>query len=378
MREKLHEKSHHKDQSREQQYSKWIDQAFGSRENKIIKRDYLQGILTPAQLEVMNIDTYSDGSPREVDPASDQRPLVINLTGNWGQGTQVEAEAKAFAIAMGDIPFGMVNPSLPEHGASGKLEKGWNSDEDFDKSADAIGLYLTELHEKSPKRKIILNAWSMGGVTALLLVKKFPGLIDGLVLMDTPAFPMDFNEVAKNFVLYAGAKGIQKEDPFSGIKTKFKGLSVFIERLRDQGKELNGMNLRKVVLASGKSLAKQDMTQTLQTFSRADDNKNRDIQILLLRGGNDSVISHRTQTDEIARIVRFDVGGHLEVIEVPGAGHQLPDEQPREVGRLLRDWMEFHTLIPGADSQPAKDDPLAVTYDKKTGEWNPSDSSSRE
>ncbi len=261
--------------------------------------------------------------------------------------------------------------SMPGHGATGNLKKGWRSPDAFQQSAEAIGMYIKELKDKYPKRMFILNAWSMGGVTALRIAAQYPGLLDGIVLMDTPAFPFNFANVAARFLTY-GFQKTKKEDPLN-LETQLTSIGkIFTKRILESYKKLDGMSPG-VVMGSGRRLSKEHMLhEETDNLDETGQKKVRRVlkgigshirgevhswdadirkevlkeqaqeqnplapQILLLHGTNHYIISEE-QIKRLSLVMRA-CGGKLETRQIPGAGHLFSIEQPRKVGEILREW----------------------------------------
>lgn len=293
-------------------------------------------------LEIGQIDTEEKPNPTG--------PYFINLTGTWGRGPECESEVKALAFALGKQGMRMDNISLPNHGHSSELPGGWgntiNDKSDFDRVAEIVAEYIGEYIKNDPEpnplltnkeRKVILTAWSMGGVTALKIAALYPDLISGVVLMETPVFPQNFRDLATRFFTYGVFhKGVKPEPPPPTSFT-LPGLNIFWERIKNRNK-IGGMKTA-MVIQTAKSLSEQDLQEDRTLHSVAVNN----IPILLLHGQNDFVVPQQQMLDLEKNII--SQRGNIERQQIPGAGHALPAEKPREVGRRINFWLNKHHLL---------------------------------
>ncbi|PIS09538.1 hypothetical protein COT75_00975 [Candidatus Beckwithbacteria bacterium CG10_big_fil_rev_8_21_14_0_10_34_10] len=289
-------------------------------------------------LEVGHVDT------RKEPKASDL--VFINLTGGWGRGPECDAEVEVLAHTMGDQGVEIVNVSLPGHGRSTNLPGGWENKEGqnpFDQSGEIISQFIRENYRDNEafkkdklQRKVILTAWSMGGVTVLKMAAKHPELIAGVVLMDTPVFPTNFRKLVSRFVNY----GIRPKDikPEEKVPDSFKkpGLKIFLNRIRDRNKP-DGMPFG-IVRATVERLSEQNLEED-GTLLGISENK---IPVLVLHGQNDHVVPKK-QILDLENCIR-NMGGNVNRIEIPEAGHGLPAEKPKEVGLTISNWLKERKL----------------------------------
>jgi len=274
------------------------------------------------------------------------------ITGAWGRGPECEGEIKMLATAMGKKGLQADLISMPGHGQTSDIPKGWNQGElgeDFDTAADVVIANIEKNLKDHPDRPIVINAWSMGGVTALKALAKRPDLINGVILIDTPAFPQDFKKLALRFILYEIQKirSVRAEKPFKMEKVKSPGLEIFKTRIRDRNK-LNGISF-KVLRDSARSLAKQDLFNdgTLdkieENYEKAKAEGEKVAPILILRGSNDFVVPHE-QTSRLYEELKKR-GVDVKLVEVEATGHGLIGEQPIKSGEIVREWLEEKELI---------------------------------
>jgi pimeloyl-ACP methyl ester carboxylesterase len=299
------------------------------------------------KLEYAHLDSKKEEEKKPDDP------YIINISGVWSRGEEIEGEIKVWASAMGNDGFSLDAVSMPGHGESSDVPKGWNTKGDFDFAADLIAGHIKEIKKKQPNRKIIINAWSMGGVTALKLAAKYPELVDGLVLIDTPVYPQNFRKLKRRFILYELQKlrSVKSEKKFD-LETKLPGLGIFIKRLKERNKK-EGMSLS-MVLKSAKSLAKIDLSNdgingnesTLDRLIKAFETKK--IPILILRGSDTFVISAE-DTDRLKNELTKG-GADCELVEVKGAGHALVNEQPIKASKFIRAWLNSKYFTKPDDS----------------------------
>jgi pimeloyl-ACP methyl ester carboxylesterase len=271
--------------------------------------------------------------PREIPEEKD--PRFLNITGGWGRGPESEGEVKTLTYAIGKKGAEIDLISLPGHGHTSELPGGWgkelNGETDFERASQIVAAYIKQ-ELKADQRPLIITAWSMGGVTALKVTANHPELVDRLILIDTPTFPLEFKKLALRFPLYSTFhKGVKKEKP---TPTDFKrpGLDIFVARLKQRNLP-QGIPLD-VVEQTAKSLCQQDLAAD-GTLKKVTKHK---IPILLLHGENDFVVP-REQMHKLEEEIRKQ-GGNIERIMIPGAGHALPNEKPREVGEIIKNWLE--------------------------------------
>lgn len=299
-------------------------------------------------LEYGYIDTREKDSERG-------NVVVINITGAWGRGPECDGEVVAYAYVMGDDGLEMVNLSLPGHGRSSPLPDGWEQKENynpFDDCAKLVAQYIKENYknddnlepgEDKKQRKVVINAWSMGGITALKLAAEFPELVDAVVLMDTPVYPMNFRQLVKRFIKY----GLRQTgvEPEQGEPISFKrlGIGIFYERLKKAGYEIQrkdgGMPL-KLVKTSAKSMCEQNLEED-GTLDLVAEHK---IPILLLHGQNDKVVPRKFMVNMDKYLRERD--GDITRMKISRAGHALPAERPKHVGKTIRLWLAKKEIIP--------------------------------
>lgn len=336
-----------------------VDKALKSRRENVVEAPNLSDILEspegqPPKIEFMHIDTTENKPESEV-------PYFINITGAWGTGLEVEGEWLVLAKTMNYDGLIGDAVSIPGHGETSNLKEGWGQEGDFEKSAQTIGEHIKKIKKEQPGRKIILHAWSMGGVTALKVAANYPDLVDGVILVDTPVLPSDFKDTATRFGLYPtqeflqkGDKKVTKEPPLS-LDTPLEGLAIFLKRLKVRNQP-KGMPLGEVVLKSAQSLVKQDLMAD-GTVKKLIENGT---QVLLIRGTNDFVI----REEQFRRFVGFirAAGGKIEDVVIEKAGHSLLLEQPRKVARIYRGWLETHEFV--KQEKSSIQDPLNIRYER--------------
>jgi len=296
---------------------------------KLLEKEY--------NLEHSHLDTIKEEEKKPDDV------YFINITGAWGRGPEVEAEIKALACAMGKDGLELDAVSLPGHGETDNIPDGWNSENDFDFAADMVAAHIKEIKDREPDRKIVINAWSMGGVTALKLIAKYPELVDGVILIDTPVYPQNFKKLTLRFLLYEAQKiRSVKAEPAFDLKTKLPGLGIFLDRLRDRNKK-NGIPLKDVLLKSAKSLSKIDLSKDGTLDKLEEVAKEKRIPINIIRGSNDFVIRHQ-QTTRLQNDLQSR-GFDCELTQIEATGHTMIAEQPVLCGEKIRKWLESKGLV---------------------------------
>lgn len=186
------------------------------------------------KLEHSKIDTRKDEDRKPTDIQ------FVNITGAWGRGPECESEVKALAVAMGEDGLLMDLVSMPGHGETSDMPQGWNTGElgsDFEFAAFTVADHINRNLKDNEKRPIIVNAWSMGGVSALKLAAQHPELVDGLILEDTPVFPQDIKKLSLRFMLYEIQKirSVRSESSFD-MNVDSPGLGIFSKRIKNRNK----------------------------------------------------------------------------------------------------------------------------------------------
>lgn len=322
-----------------------IDRAFASKKDTVVPVANLLGTLQPSEQNILPEIEFSHIDSRK-DTNEDTSPYIINLSGIWGTGPEVQAEIIAMALTMGEPGFLMDIFSLPGHGYTSDLVDGWGKPTDFDQTAKMIFEYIRMIRVKYPNRPIIIHAWSMGGATALKVVELAEKLkesshdttkyVDGIILLDTPVYPMNLAKAAARFATYP-AQPITRE-PRPVLKSPLMGLEVFLKRILERNRP-GGMPLQKVVIPSAQSMTSFDGTEAVAATKRMG------VPVLLLTGENDYVIPHEL-TDKLANDLQNEQGTNIQHEKIKKAGHALVDEQPREVSKRYRRWMQKLGFIP--------------------------------
>lgn len=287
-------------------------------------------------IEHSQIDTRPESEKKDDDTS------FLNITGAWGRAPECVAEVKTLAAAMGDKGLLMDLISMPGHGETDETPNGWGADGDFDDAADVVAAHIEENLKDNPDRPVVINAWSMGGITALKTAARHPELVDGLILIDTPVFPANFKRLALRFLTYEMQKmrSVKTEDPFD-IDVDDPGLGIFADRIRDRNKK-HGIPL-KVLWESAKSLAKQDVVDDGTLDKIAENAKEKGIPVLILRGSNDYVIPHEQTSRLYKELTDRGVGVVIKTLE--NTGHGMIQEQPIASGEIVREWLEEKGLV---------------------------------
>lgn len=288
------------------------------------------------QIEHSSIDTREVKKPTDI--------LFQNITGAWGRGPECEAEIHALATAMGNRGLYMNLISLPGHGETTDLPDGWDAETkptDFELSSEVVAKNIENLLD-NPQRPVIINAWSMGGITALKTAANHPELVNGLILIDTPVFPMNFKRLVLKFFLYAFIDrfSVKKEKNFD-MNVDAPGLMIFYNRIRDRNKKY-GTSLS-TVFNSAMSLAKQDLVADGTLDKIAENAKTKKMPILILRGSFDLVVPHE-QTTQLYEKLR-ERGVDVQIVTIEYAGHSVIAEQPIASAKEIEKWLLEKELL---------------------------------
>ncbi|MBL4691020.1 MAG: alpha/beta fold hydrolase [Rhodospirillales bacterium] len=190
---------------------------------------------------------------------------------------------------------------------------------------DTVGAMADRVLAAAPL-KFSLAGLSMGGYVALEIMRRAPGRVERLALLDTSA-NADAPETKKQrrgFIAQLDLGG------FQGVTGKLLPLLIYKDRLGDDA-------LVAVIKASAKNIgADAFVRQQHATMSRPDGRKslkNITCPTLVLCGRQDA-LTPLARHEEIAAAIP---GARLVVIE--DCGHLSPLEQPHAVSAVMRYWL---------------------------------------
>lgn len=269
------------------------------------------------------------GPPRVVRrsvPAADRRSLSALA---WGEGTprvvllhggaQNAHTWDTLALALG-VP--LVAIDLPGHGRSD-----WREDHGYDPrtlAADVEGA----VRALAPEAELVCGM-SLGGLTAIALAARAPELVRRLVVVDvTPG-----TDVAKAEPIVAFVSGPES----------FASFDAILERTVRFNPTRSASSLRRGVLHNARELPdgrwtwRYDPMRSWRLAGGAPDFRSlwEDVSklrapVLLVRGGLSGVVAE----EDVAEFRRRQPA--LRVHVVPGAGHSVQGDRPRELAELLR------------------------------------------
>lgn len=344
------------------------DELFRAKKDSAIRIDvpFAEGHTQKFQLHITQADTR--GPNRETNDGL-PLPLIVEPCAFWGLSSEEEAFYKVMATAFEDEGAFMDTVSMPEHGWSDKLPIGWDHPQAFDQVATILIAYIEKRRQENPGVPIILNGWSMGGITSLKIAAQRPDLIDGIILYDVPMFRSQLFKTARRFIIYplqGIVGGVKREQPFQ-MQTKLLGLSVFLKRWKERNR-IEGMP-RSVVMKTAKQICQQDLFHDGPPGKEVEGSSIRrvaqsGIPILYLQPENHSVIP-QDMINRFEIYTRDSEAANLTMHQVDQAGHQLPDERPRDVGLAIRNWFDtkwavYHRARQAAQAAQAGPPPVAV------------------
>ena len=191
---------------------------------------------------------------------------------------------------------------------------------------DTVGAMADRVLAAAPPLKFSLAGLSMGGYVALEIMRRAPGRVERLALLDTSA-NADAPETKKQrrgFIAQLDLGG------FQGVTGKLLPLLIHKDRLGDDA-------LVAVIKASAKNIgADAFVRQQHATMSRPDGRKslkNITCPTLVLCGRQDA-LTPLARHEEMAAAIP---GARLVVIE--DCGHLSPLEQPHAVSAVMRYWL---------------------------------------
>lgn len=167
--------------------------------------------------------------------------------------------------------------------------------------------------------------FSMGGYVAREVVRLAPHRVAGLVLMNTSARPV----LAKIAERNRGLIQVTKERGFRGLSRKALQRALHPDRRQDDG--LLG-EIQDMALGMGEAAFLRQLA--LERRDGRPALKDIECPTLVIWSRQDELRS----LDEAQELTNGIPQARLEILE--NCGHMTPLEQPSEISRILRDWLE--------------------------------------
>ncbi|MDO9436402.1 alpha/beta fold hydrolase [Hydrogenophaga sp.] len=175
----------------------------------------------------------------------------------------------------------------------------------------------------APER-FVLAGYSFGGYVAMAVLEKARDRVAGLCLMGSSAGADSDEQKAKR------QQTLSTFDPANYVDTASSSSAPF----HPDNRERPDLVARRRELASAYG-AQRYVAHVRATMDRKDRSHLLDgsTPTLWLAGTHDAVVPVRRQAEEAAK------ARNCQYLEIPGAGHLLPLEQPRAVAEALSQWM---------------------------------------
>jgi pimeloyl-ACP methyl ester carboxylesterase len=213
--------------------------------------------------------------------------------------------------------YRLIIPDLRGHGQSEASEQA-----SMGRYADDLRALLDEVGERNP---VVVVGHSMGGYVAFEFFRRYPELVQGLVLVNTRAVP-DTEEGRQD--RYDTAERVRREG--SQVVAESMSKKLFAPGaptdLVNHWREVMAATPPEGVAAALNAMAERpDSTETLEDFSRP---------LLILAGEEDTI----TPPADAEAMSELAAGSELLVIS--GAGHMLPVEQPQQFIAQLEQFLD--------------------------------------
>lgn len=173
--------------------------------------------------------------------------------------------------------------------------------------------------------RFALAGFSLGGYVAQEIVRRAPGRVTRLALLDTAIRPDDPGRAADRRLLATAAR---LPGRFHGFGDRLLATYLHPAHREDAGiaGRIRAMTERlgPEVFLRQNGILRRDGTETLRALG---------VPLLVLCGGADAV----TPPDLHREMAALVPGARLVIVE--GAGHMSPIEQPEAVSRALRAWL---------------------------------------
>ncbi len=233
------------------------------------------------------------------------KPSVVLLHGLILSGACWALLARALE---GD--FDVIMPDARGHGNTSSPNKGYSYD---NLAADVVSL-IEELGLATP----VLLGHSMGGMTAAVVASRNPALLRGLVLAD-PTFltPKRQHEVYVSDVAAQHRQILNgpKEDFLAEIRTRHNPRSNELNELFAQARFQTSIHAFEILTPPN-----PNYVQLINTLN---------IPSLIVVGDDGAVVTPEVATE------LGELNQHLKVIQIAGAGHGVPYDQPERFSAVV-------------------------------------------
>jgi pimeloyl-ACP methyl ester carboxylesterase len=241
-------------------------------------------------------------------------PAVVLVHGLLFDGTQFEPQVEALSDR-----YRMVTPDLRAHGRSEHRRAEydqWDLMEDHIALLDHLGI-----------ERAVWGGVSQGGFQSIRAALKHPELVAGLILIDSQAGPEDENRAPMFEASAQVAAEFGWNEDLLGVATTF----LFGESAGD--------DLKQHWIDRWMAQDTSDAVELMQAVTRRDAVIDRlgeiTVPAIVIHGEEDFAIEV-----EKARAMADGLGGEVEFVTVPGAGHSSTIERPDVVTRAVERFLQ--------------------------------------
>lgn len=212
------------------------------------------------------------------------------------------------------------------YGDSDKLPKA-------DLSLPAHARYVAEFMLKVGLTRATIAGHDIGGGVAQLLALERPGRVKRLILLDTVAYDFWPGSEIDRFKDPVWDKGIQRVDLRKGFRDVLSGGLAHPDRVTEALvteylRPFDGEGGREAYLRCARALNNRDL------LIRAAEIEQLRLPILILWGEADAYLDPQIGQQLADRLPA------ARLVVVKEAGHFLPEDQPQETARLMRDFIQ--------------------------------------
>ena len=179
---------------------------------------------------------------------------------------------------------------------------------------------------KSAPRKFALAGLSMGGYVAQEIVRRAPGRVTRLALMDTSARADDAEQSKRRYALLSQLE----HGDFKGVTTRLLPLLVHLERLDDRA--LVAVIKRSAARVGADAYRRQQHAILGRPDGRKDLHRIKCPTLVLC--GRQDALTPVALHEEMAKAIP-----RASLVAVEDCGHLAPLERPRTVSAVMRYWL---------------------------------------